>query len=982
MQTGSPIPAPPSAAAVAAVVAAIRSETSADVRTDRLARGLYATDASIYEIIPDAVVCPRSVADVQAVVRSCAAHGLPVTPRGAGTGLAGNCLNRGIQLDLSRHLNSIISIDPAGRAARVQAGVVLDELNAALQPHGLHFPPDVATANRATIGGMIGNNSAGAHSMAVGRTCDHVLGVEVVLSDGSLACWGAGDNNADNALAQRCEDVLAEISRDYADEIAARFPRVFRCNGAYALDRLRRPDGRLDPTQVIVGSEGTLCVVVAATLNLTPRPRHQGLCLVHFDELRPALRAVPAILQHNPAAVELLDRLILERAQRNPSTRARRHVLTGDPAALLIVELYDDDGENLQRRLQTLAAELESASIGYARPILTDAAHQADVWAIRKAGTGLVLSQPGDTQPHDFIEDCAVDPARLADYIARLQQILADEGIPQAAFYGHASVGLLHVRPALNLKTADGVRKLRRISERTSQLVREFGGAMTGEHGEGLSRSEWVARLFGPRLTQAFHTVKNAFDPQGIFNPGKIVNPLPMDANLRYGVGFTSTQPATMLDFSTHGGPAGLADMCSGIGECRQRLAGTMCPSYMATGDETHTTRARANALRLALSNRSLLDGLADPALNEVFDLCLGCKACQTECPTGTDVGKLKAEWLYQRCQRQGVPRRSRFVARTIRLAAWGQKFASLSNWLLHAEPVRALLQYWYGLDRRVPFPPFAAQTFRQWFAAHRPARAASARAAMPVVYFVDTWTNYFTPAVGQATVKVLEALGCAVIVPPTVCCGRPLISTGLLDEAQALARRNVAALAPFAEREIPIIGTEPSCVSVLTDELPQLVRTTAARRIAALATPIDAFVAAALARDPHTLRFAPAAQAAIFHGHCHQKALTGTAAALQLLTACTAGQARELNTGCCGMAGIFGHEHEHYEIARAIGEQRLFPAVRARGAADVVVTGFSCRQHIAHHTGVQARHLIEHVAAALLPDGESAPPSLPRTES
>lgn len=942
----------------------LRSAVTGEVRTDTLTRGLYATDASIYEMLPDAVVLPRTVADVAACVRFCAAQHVPLTPRGAGTGLSGGCVNHGVVLDVSRHLNRIVDIDPARRTARVEPGVVLDELNAALKPHGLHFSPDVATGNRATVGGMIGNNSAGAHSIVMGRTSDHVLGVEVVLSDGSMACWGTGNGTTDNALARQCEGTLAEVLRTHGDEIAARFPKVFRRNGGYALDRLRADNGRVNVEQLMVGSEGTLGVVVAATVNLLPLPKEKGLVVVAFDDLLKSLAAVPAILQHGPAAIELVDKLILDGTRDNPAMQRKRWFLEGDPAAVLIIELYDEDRAQLERRLRALADDMRAQTIGYAQSIVLEPAQQADIWDVRKAGTGLLMSQPGDTQPYDFIDDCAVDPARLHDYIKQLNEILAEEAVPRTGYYAHASVGLLHVRPALNLKTREGVEKLRRIADRTSQLVREFKGAMTGEHGEGLVRSEWIERMFGAQLVGAFGQVKTAFDPHNLFNPGKIVAPLRMDENLRYGPGFATDKPLTMLDFSAHGGMAGLAEMCSGIGECRKRLVGTMCPSYMATGDEQHTTRARANALRLALSNRKLLDGLADPALEDVFDLCLACKACKTECPTGTDMTKLKSEWLHHRNERLGVPRRSRLIASSISMAAWGCHFAPLSNWVMQAKAVRVIMEHLFGLDRRVPPPVFARQTFRQWLK-KRPAPVA--RPGQPeVVYFVDTWTNFYEPQVGQATVKVLEALGYRVLVPPSACCGRPLISKGLLREAKALAERNLEVLGPFAEREIPIVGTEPSCISVLTDEMPQFVRHDVAKRIAGCALNIDAFVAARLREKPDVLAFNPDGLKLLFHGHCHQKALTGTADAMAVLRACTNGAATEINSGCCGMAGAFGHEVEHYDVAKAVGEQRLFPAVRARGAAQIAVAGFSCRHHITHHTDARPRHLIEYLADAL----------------
>ncbi len=962
-------------ATISVAIEELGAALAGEVRADRLARAMYATDASIYEIVPDAVVLPKTVADIAATVRICGRHGVPVTARGAGTGLAGGAVNRGVQLDCARHLNRVVQIDPQARVARVEPGVVLDHLNAAAKRYGLQFAPDVATSSRATIGGMIGNNSCGARSIIYGRTVDHVLSVDMVLADGSTCTWGGGAFPADGALARQCEDTVAAVARDYADEIAARFPKVARRNGGYALDRLRLVNGRVNVETIISGSEGTLGIVVGATLRLIPLPAFKGLVVVHYDALLPALQSVPALLEHKPAAVELVDKFILDQTKTNPAMARRRWFLEGDPQAVLIVEVHDEDAARLTARLNELQADLRAHRIGYAWPIITDAGRQADVWDVRKAGTGLLMSRAGDAQPYDFVDDTSVDPSRLGEYMRRFGEILRAEGAEQAGYYGHASVGLLHVRPVLNLKRREDIEKLRRIAERVSTLVAEFEGTMTGEHGDGIVRSCFLPRMYGPRIMEAFERIKRTFDPQGVLNPGKIVAPLPMDANLRYGEGFRSADVLTTLDFAAHGGMAGLVGMCSGLGECRKQLAGTMCPSYMATLDEQHSTRGRANALRLALGSRDLLSGLADPALDEVMDLCLACKACKTECPTGTDMAKLKAEWLSHRNARLGVPRRSRIVAASVNAARWGSHFAPLSNWIMQARPTRLLVQHLFGLDRRVPPPAFARTTFRQWFERRRHGRRAVGppnRAQQPgqpqVVYFVDTWTDFYHPSVGRAAVKVLKALGYAVLVPPTVCCGRPLISKGLLGEARELAERNVTVLGPYAERGVPIIGTEPSCVSVLLDELPQLVRTPAARKIAECAVTAESFVAAELRRRPDALRFKDAPPRLLYHGHCHQEALIGTADALAVLSACTHGQAVEIDSGCCGMAGSFGHEVEHTDVARAIGEQRLFPAIRARGNAEIALSGFSCRHHILHHTGVAARHAIE-VVADLLED-------------
>ncbi len=1054
--------APGSDAKAAAVVRELERRVEGEVLSDRLHRSLYATDASIYQIVPDAVVLPRSAEDVAAAVQACAKHGVPITARGAGTGLTGGAVNRGVILDCSRHLNRVLGIDVERRAARVQPGVVLDELNALLKPHGLQFAPDVATGNRATIGGMIANNSCGARSIIYGRTVDHVLGLETVLSDGSACNWGEGiadcgmrigdcggrtrdleavsrrrrapdfspsgaanGRSRDSFLAHDCSEVVKQVVKEYGDEIAARFPKVLRSNGGYGLDRLRIQDGRVNTEALLCGSEGTLCVIVGATLNLVPLPECKGLAVIQFGDLLEALEATPVCLEHKPAAVELIDRPILDAAKISPGMSKRRSFINGDPAAMLAVEVYEDREDRLAERLAGIVADLKGRRMGYAWAVLLDAPRQADVWAVRKAGLGLAQSKPGDRQPQAFIEDCAVDPSRLRDYIARLRAVLAEEGVYEAGYYAHASVGCLHIRPVLNLKRRDDVDRMVRIADRVSSLTLEFGGTMTGEHGDGIVRSSWLAKMYGPRIVAAFGKIKQAFDPGNILNPGKIVSPLAMTENLRYGgapvaaaprLPFTSqsdlkggrrekgtgddpcsTSPTggrryekgaggelrarltetgsvdhsavgvegTFLDFSAYGGMLGLAEMCSGVGECRQRLAGTMCPSYRATGEEKDSTRGRANALRIAMTGGGLLKGLDDAAIAEVMDLCLSCKACKTECPTGVDMARLKAEWLARRQQVEGVPRRSKLIADLPELAVWGSRFAPLSNWLMRSRPVRTLMEWVYGLDRRVPPPAFARTTFRDWFIG-RSQRHSANNGERSVVYFVDTWTNYYTPQVGVAAVKVLEALGYRVVVPPTKCCGRPAISKGLLWKAKRLAEANIAVLGPYAGQGVPIVGTEPSCLLTLVDEYPELVRSGPARSVAKAAMTIEAFIGAALEERPNVLRFKEAAAGVLYHGHCHQKALVGTSAAMAVLRAFTGGRATEIDSGCCGMAGSFGHEAEHYEIARAIGEEKLFPAVRGRGEAGVAVSGFSCRQHIEHHTDAAARHVVEYLADAL----------------
>ncbi len=959
-----------------------------DVRFDRLTRALYATDASIYEITPAGVVMPRDVDDVVAAVRVCRGHLTPIVPRGAGTGLTGGAVGRGVNMDFSRYMNRIVDLDLAAGTVRVEPGVVLDELNAFLAPHGVHFAPDVATSNRATIGGMIANNSCGAHSVVYKRTVDHVVSVNVVLSDGSVTTWPSSSETSGD-LTARVESELARIVEKYHDQIAARFPKVLRRNSGYALDGISSGASPINAVPIICGSEGTLCLVVEATLRLTPLPAYKAMLVVHFHDLLEAMSAASLILEHQPAAVELLDRMILDAASRDACSQAGCEIVDTSAQALLIVEFFDDTSEGLQDRVSRLRQVLAADHVGYNHLPVFELEKQCAVYDMRKRGLGLLMAKPGDVRGYAFVEDTAVDPGKLRDYIQRFLEILRDEGICETALYAHASVGEIHVRPALNLKTADDVSRMHRIAERVSDLVLTFAGSNSGEHGDGIVRSCWIEKMYGPAIAGAFKEVKEAFDPDGLFNPGKIVDALPMTENLRFGPAYRSRSVKTHLDFGACGGLAGMAEMCSGVGQCRQKLVGTMCPSFAATNDEMHTTRARANALRLALSSRvrhadhyrSLLDGMGDAALDDVMDLCLMCKACKTECPTGVDMARMKAEWLAHRHLRHGVPRGDRFMADAPRFARLGSCFPGLTNLLMGCGPVRGFLERRYGLDRRVPPPRLARRTFRHWFSRRSRSvwdrlssrsidrlESLSHRSAdgRRVVYFVDTWTNYFTPQVGIAAVSVLEAAGYSVVVPDHVCCGRTFISKGLLTEARHLANVNVRCLAGFADLQTPIVGTEPSCILTLVDEYPQLVRTDDAKRIAALTRTLTSFLDEAFRHDPAKVPFTHCNRRILYHGHCHEKALVGTSAALQVLNQPPGFDAQEINSGCCGMAGGFGHEKAHHDVAAAIGDQRLFPAVRDRNGAEIAVSGFSCRHQIAYHTGVLARHIVEHLADAL----------------
>ncbi len=963
----------------ARVLDRLRAGIQGDVRFDRLARTMYSVDASIYEIAPLGVVVPKNADDVVAAINICREHGLPIIARGAGTGLTGGAVGSGVVFDLSRYMRRIGLLDREKRTVAVEPGVVLDELNAFLLPHQLQFAPDVATSSRATIGGMIANNSCGAHSIVYGRTVDHVAELDVVLSDGRIVRWSDEDSHsalgesasAEGDVADALERELAGIRDEYHEEIVRRFPNVPRSNGGYGLDRLGPPGGPAKAVKVFCGSEGTLGIIVGAKLRLVPLPRHTGIVVLHFDSLPGSLDAVPALLRRGPAAVELIDKLIVEAGRSNSAIRDRCAFLRGDPEAILVVEFFADQRTELESALRECATEATALG-AFDAVVVSNSGQQKDVWNLRTSGLGLLMSRPGDAQPYSFIEDAAVDPARLRDYVERLSMILDREGV-HAGFYAHASVGLLHVKPVLNLKRGEDVERMRRIAEQAADLAIEFGGAVTGEHGDGIVRSCWIEKTYGPRIVEAFRRVKQLFDPQGIMNPHKIVDPWPMTERLRYGPTYQTTRVATHFDFSAHGGMSGMAEMCSGVGQCRQRLVGTMCPSFMATGDETHTTRARANALRAALSNRGLLSGLDDPALAEVMDLCLSCKACKTECPTGVDMARLKAEYLARKVLMDGSTRRARWIADLPLRLNTASRFPRLSNVIAGSSLFRRFVENRFGLDRRIRPPRFAMHSFRSWYRRHQKHRVALTGPARPrVVYFLDTWTNFFTPQVGIAAVTLLERAGFDVICPPTGCCGRPAISQGLVVEAKHAAERNIELLAPFACEGIPIVGSEPSCTLTLQDEYSQLIRTANARIVAAHVQMVESFLQRLMKERPTALSFRSDGDflqpPILYHAHCHQKALVGSTDALQLLRLALGNRATEIDSGCCGMAGAFGHETEHYDVARAVGEQRLFPAIREQPRASVAVSGFSCREQVRHHTGRQSRHVVELLAEAMSP--------------
>ena len=946
----------------------LKAHLQGEVRFDALSRALYSTDASIYQIHPRGVVVPRSRDDVVGAMRTARAHGCPVVARGGGTSQAGQSIGAGIVLDTSKYLNRLLEVDGAGRTAWVEPGMVLDGLNAALGPRNLRFAPDISTASRATIGGMIANNSSGARSVIYGKTIDHVLELDVVLSDGTLARLApVAPDEVDRAcaggslLAGGCRTVR-RLGAECAAEIDRRFPKIMRRVGGYNLDEFVDPAKPFNLAKLMVGSEGTLGLVVAAKINLVPLPAAKVVVTIEFDELLDALAATPVVLRHGPSAIEVMDRFILDHARESPELDAlRRAVLQGEPGALLCVELYGDSAGELTPRMEAIERDLAGFACRWRRAVAP--ADQARVWSLREAALGLSMAMKGDDKSLSFVEDTAVAPDKLRDYIERFLSIVHRHGTT-AGVYAHASVGCLHVRPVVNLKTEEGVRRLEAIANDVSDLVLEFGGALSAEHGDGLLRGPFTEKMFGPVLYQAFRAVKKAFDPDGLLNPGKIVDTPPLTANLRYGAGYETPDPPTHFDYTGHGGFGRAVEMCSGLGACRKTLAGTMCPSYMATLEEQHSTRGRANALRLAMTGGLGEAGLGDEDVYEALDLCLECRACRSECPVGVDVARFKSEFLAGYWRRHGVPLRARAMGHVHTLSKWASRAAPVANALARSAAARWLGETMLQVDRRRTLPTWTRETFAKAFA-KRPARAPGPRPpASTVILFNDTFTNFNHPAIGTAAVDVLEAAGARVRLAPHVCCGRPLISQGLLDQARVLAEANVNALHDAAARGEPILFLEPSCLSAVREDAPSLLRGDLQRRAEVVAGACRLFEDH-LEREWRAGSLALALRAGpsdvLLHGHCHQKSMGLVASARALLSRIPSCAVADLDAGCCGMAGSFGYAREHFDVSRLIGERRLLPSARALGQSAVLVaSGTSCRQQVADFTGVKALHPAE----------------------
>jgi FAD/FMN-containing dehydrogenase/Fe-S oxidoreductase len=962
-----------------ALAARLRREIEGEVLFDAASRGRYSTDASIYQIEPIGVVVPKTQRDVAATLAIAREQELPILPRGAGTSQCGQTVGAALVIDTSKHLNHLLEVDVQARTAWVEPGLVLDQLNAKLKADGLWFPVDVSTAAQATLGGMAGNNSCGARSIRYGNMVHNVLGIDAWLADGSECVFGpAEDVDQGPVHYRKLVERIHAIARREAAEIETRWPKVLRRVQGYNLDMVQ-PHVPHNLAHLLVGSEGTLAWSRRLKLQLAPLPACKVLGVAHFPTFHRAMELTQEIVKLDPDAVELVDRTMIGLAREQAAFRpVVERYFVGEPGAILLVEFAGDDRAAQVVKLRQLVQLLADLGLPGAVVEVTDAHAQREIWEVRKAGLNIMMSMKGDGKPVSFIEDCAVPLEHLAEYTKSLDEVFARHGT-RGTWYAHASVGTLHVRPVLDMRR-DGAQKMRAIAEEACALVRRYKGAFSGEHGDGLVRSEWIEPILGERLTIALGEIKGLLDPHNLFNPGKIVRATRMDDRslFRFKPGYATAKVDTALDWSEWGGLGPAVEMCNNNGHCRKFDAGTMCPSYRVTRDEIHSTRGRANTLRLALSGQLGGPHLDTAAVQAAMDLCVGCKGCRRECPTGVDMARLKIEMRYQRHRTEPHTLRDKLVAYLPRYAPTLATVAPLVN-LRNALPGLPLLtEQWLGLSARRSLPRWRRDAFRDDEGAA--AGAAAGAPGQAVILFADTFNRWFEPDNLRAALRVLKAAGYAVEVATPragerpLCCGRTFLAAGMVDAARVEARRVLEALRPALARGLPIVGLEPSCLFTFRDEYLAMLPAEETGRLSSAAVTFEEFIV----REHEAGRFTPPfrplqSRRALLHGHCHQKAFDAMSAAERALRLVPDLSVETVASSCCGMAGAFGYEAEHFELSMQMGEAALLPAVR-NAAADalIVADGTSCRHQIADGTGKAAVHVSMVLAQALTIEDEA----------
>lgn len=962
----------------------LSKQIEGDLYFDHISKVLYATDASAYREMPLAVALPKSKNDLQKLVRFANTNHCSLIPRGAGTSLAGQVVGSGIIVDFSKYLNRIIEVNAEEKWARVEPGVVLSELNIHLQKFGLMFGPETSTANRCTMGGMLGNNSCGLHSLVHGSVREHILEVTSFLSDGEEVVFGElssdefqeklGGISHESKIYKHIDKILSdsanieEIRKQYPD------PSVPRRNNGYALDQLANmqpynAEGEpFNLCKLIAGSEGTLALVAEMKLNLVPLPpKEKAVLCIHFEKLTDAFKANLIGLKYHPAAIELMDKTIMNLTKGVLNLQKNRFFIDGEPEAILIVELWSDNKDEIIELAKAIEAEMRSSGFGYHFPLVWGADIQK-VWGLRTAGLGVLSNMPGDAKPVSVVEDTAVPVEKLPDYLNDFQQLLDQHNL-KAVYHAHIATGELHLRPVLNLKDAEDVKLFRIVATETAKLVKKYGGSLSGEHGDGRLRGEFIPFMLGDIVYQLLKELKRTWDPNNIFNPGKIIDTPPMNESLRLEPGAETLELNSYFEYKIEQGMARAIEKCNGSGDCRKSeiIGGAMCPSFMATHDEINSTRGRANVLREMVTRPGKIHWADQHEVVSALDLCLSCKACKSECPSGVDMAKLKADFLQNHYDGNPIPFRSRLIANYPSLMNSASKFQPFSGWMMKSPIISPLIKLCSDFTLKRPLPELSKETMKQWYGKHEHRTAANGK----VYLFNDEFLNTNDSHIGIQAILLLEKLGYEVVIPTHTFSGRTYLSKGLVKKAATLADKNISLLKDLISEETPLIGIEPSAILSFRDEYPQIVSAElkdAARKLSANVLMFDEFIVGEVAKGKITPDQFTADSAEIkLHGHCHQKAIATTDASKKMLQLPVNYSVTEIPSGCCGMAGSFGYEKEHYELSMKIGELVLFPEVRKTSERVLIAApGTSCREQIKHGTGRKTYHPVEILFKAL----------------
>ena len=937
--------------------ASLKSKLSGEVRFDQTSKTLYSTDASNYQIEPVGVVIPKTTEDVARTLEIASKYGVAILPRGSGSSLAGQAVGHALIVDLSKYLNRVVEVNTEEKTVRVQSGMYLEQLNWELKQYGLMFGPDPSSAKIATIGGVVGNNATGAHSILYGMAGDNVEACKLFLNKGQSI--ELNDSVPQKSTRNPLLLNLNQLKEKYSEKIKSDFPKHWRRASGYSLNYLL--DTPFNPAKLLAGAEGTLGLATEFKLKLVNKPKHTGLAILEFDSMVHAMEAVPVILETNPSAIELIDKYLVDLTRASPSYSQMLTFIKGNPEAILVIEFYGDSESEVEKKLKNLNSFLNSNNIDSNICHALSEQSQADVWGVRRAGLGLLMSKRDEFKPIPCIEDVSVPVDQLSNYVEDISDLLKRLDT-NAGFYGHASAGCLHIRPLVNLKSADGINIMRELTDEAFKLALKYGGVMSGEHGDGLQRSYLNEQLFGKELYGAMKELKTVFDPQGLFNPGKVVDTPSPENNLRFGKSYKPQNIKTDLDWSSDNGFAGAVEMCSGQGVCRKLGDGIMCPSYIATKDEKDTTRARANMLRAIVSGTLPPDAISGQEMHSVFDLCLSCKSCKSECPSSVDAAKMKLEVLGHYHAKNGFSMRDRLFGYVHEMSRYASVIPALSNFAMENAFSKEILSK-IGIPKDRSLPKFSNDNFINWF--NNRAQYTADKRNSKVIYFHDTWATYYHPEIGRAAVEILEAAGLdVIIVEKRACCGRPMLSKGMIEAARKQALQNVSELASYVKDGIPIVGTEPSCILSFRDEYIDLLpENEEAQILSHNSYVLDEFLLKLHKSGELNIAWKDTGPNVFYHGHCHQRALIGNNSALDMLSL-SGCNVTESGAGCCGMAGSFGYESEHYEVSKTIAEDRLLPAISEMSPDTVItVSGISCHHQIEHFSVRKTKHIAQVLA-------------------